>query len=122
MTSNQEQEIPCPDRFELDAFAAGDLANSRLEQMAEHIDACQACGVVVDSLSGRQDSGLVAELRSMDIQPTDLGSENSSHDYEVPETLFRAACSAAAAPTAPASFDAGRRLANRLENGPVRLG
>jgi len=113
---------PCPDQIELSAFAVGDLTDSRLERLAKHIDECRSCGIMVDEVSKDHESGLVAELRAMDIQPADLKVENARHGLEVPETLLKAASDAANLSSIPVSFDVGRRLANRLENGPVQLG
>jgi serine/threonine protein kinase len=117
-----DQNTPCPDPIELKAFAVGDLTDLRIEQLAAHIDACNSCGIVVDDVSKHHESGLVAELRLMNIPSTDPQLENDGRRFEVPETLLQSARDAADLSSIPVSFDAGRRLANKLENGPVRLG
>ena len=117
-----DQATNCPDQTELGAFAVGDLSDARLEQLAQHIDECKSCGIEVDNVSELHGSGLIAELRSLNVQSTDLKIENERRGFEVPEKLLKAACDAAELSSIPVSFDAGRRLANKLENGPVRLG
>lgn len=117
-----DQITPCPESAELWAFAAGDLADARLEQLARHVDQCELCGTVVDAPSKHSDSGLVAELRAMKLHATDLESGRLGSRSVVLESLIQAACNAADAPAMPASFDSGKRLANKLKAGPVRLG
>jgi len=112
----------CPDPSELSAFAIGDVSNFRLEQLAEHIDVCPDCGTLVDRLSRQVDHGLVTELRSMGLRSDGINLGNQSAGRDVPEVLVQAAVAVPERTSVPASFDAGRRLANRLEEGPVRLG
>jgi len=112
----------CPESSELAAFADGNLVDSRLEQLATHIDQCESCGVLVDRISEHDDSDLIAELRTLKFQSTDLNAGNSRHGGLVPEGLLQAAFNAAGQLSPPVSFDSGKRLANRLKNGPVRLG
>ncbi len=119
MTIDSNQH--CPDKPELEAFAVGELADSQLGQLAEHIDHCESCGMVVDEAARQVESGLVAELRSLQIQPADLAIRNEKRIYAIPETLLKTACDAANPSSVPVSFDAGRRLAKRLETGPVHL-
>ncbi|MEM7316699.1 MAG: protein kinase, partial [Planctomycetota bacterium] len=67
-------------------------------------------------------SGLVAELRTLNVRATDLNLRGNEHGIEVPQFLVQAACDAADFTSTPVSFDAGRRLANRLKDGPCHLG
>ena len=117
----------CPDRNELSAFAVGDVSDWRLAQLAEHIEECDACGVALDVVSMQEDSGLVAELQNIkrnspELQSTRLQRETEKIQRDIPEELLKAACETAERSSMPASFDSGRRLANKLKNGPVRLG
>ena len=118
----RQHNTTCPNQKELLDFAVGDLDDERLEQLAVHLDDCELCGMVVDEFSMPPNSGLVADLRSINIQSNDLGKRMDSPIFEVPETLLRAAFDATDLNSIPVSFDPGRRLANRLANGPVRLG
>jgi serine/threonine protein kinase len=115
----------CPDQQELEAFATGELPDSRLDQLAGHIDRCESCGLIVDNATSVSNAGLIAELREMPFsfegQQT-LNDEQNQAGIEVPDTLLRAAFDAADSSKESVSFDAGRRLANRLQKGPVRLG
>ncbi len=117
-----EQNVPCPESAELRAFAVGDVSDVRLEYLANHVDQCEACGIVVDASSKHSDSGLVAELRAMKVQSSDLEVEGERHCNVVLDTLIKAACNAVNTSARPASFDSGKRLANMLKDGPVRLG
>lgn len=117
-----DSNLPCPDPEELRAFAVGDLTDERIDCLARHIVDCAACGEAVDQSAQQQESGLVAELRGMNLMSTDLKGDDSKHGHAVPEALLIAAYDAASRPSNPVSFDAGRRLATRLEAGPVRLG
>jgi eukaryotic-like serine/threonine-protein kinase len=116
------QISPCPELAELWAFAVGDLADARLEQLAKHVDQCELCGDVVDGPSKHRDSGLVAELRAIKVQATDLESETPGRHSAVLQALIEAACNVVDASAMPVCFDSGRRLANKLKAGPVRLG
>jgi serine/threonine protein kinase len=120
MTS--DQHLACPESTELWAFAAGDLTDSRLEQLAKHVEHCESCGIIIDSPSQHSPSSLVAELRAIRHGPTALESRRKGHRCEVPENLVEAACDAVGSSAMPASFDSGKRLANKLKEGPVRLG
>ena len=117
----------CPDRSELSAFAVGEISDWRLKQLAEHIEECDACGVALDAVSKQENFGLVAELQKIDVksaelQLTDLQRETETIQRDVPAELLQAACEAADRSSVPASFDSGRKLANKLKDGPVRLG
>lgn len=120
MTS--DQHLACPESAELWAFAAGDLTDSRLEQLAKHVEHCESCGIIIDSPSQHSPSGLVGELRAIRHRPTALESRRKGYRREVLENLVEAACDAVGSSTMPASFDSGKRLANQLKEGPVRLG
>ncbi|QEG23124.1 protein kinase domain-containing protein [Mariniblastus fucicola] len=115
----------CPDSDELGAFAIGNVPESRLSQLAQHVEQCVACGVAIDAASSQDDSGLVAELQSMNLQSSHTSKSCNSKGrqaFEIPSQLLEAAREAADSASTPASFDSGRRLANKLQDGPVRLG
>lgn len=120
MTEDQSEGCPKPD--ELMAFATGDLNDWRLEQLASHVEQCDLCGIVVDEASKRSDSELVSELRAINFQSTEIKTKNNTGTVVLPERLLKIAVNAADLATPPVSFDAGKRLANRLLSGPVRLG
>lgn len=115
----------CPDKKELEAFAIGELPDARLDQLAGHIDRCDSCGQIVDKATTDDKSGLIGELREISFDSSEQQKPAEGPDREnteVPDTLIRAAYDAVDASEVPVSFDAGRRLANRLQEGPVRLG
>ncbi len=120
MTSGQH--LACAESTELWAFAAGDLTDSRLEQLAKHVEHCESCGIILDSPSQHDQSGLVAELRAIRHRPTAFDSRSKGRRCEALENLVEAVCDAVGSTTMPASFDSGKRLANKLKEGPVRLG
>lgn len=114
----------CPEQYELAAFSVGDLSNQRLEQVADHIDHCEPCGNVVDYIASQTKTGLLAELRSIGIQSSDLAIETRAHSrlLAVPPILLKTVREVPQVASIPESFDSGRRLANRLKKEPVRLG
>lgn len=116
------QNTPCPELTELTAFANGELTDAKLEQLVQHIDQCEPCGMAVDATTKVNDSELVAELRDLKLQAADLNTTNESHSKLVPEQLLKAARDAIDPLSLPVSFDSGKRLANKLKRGSVRLG
>ncbi len=118
----RNHNTPCPELADLVAFANGNLADTKLDHLATHILSCDACGIAVDNVSKKDDSELVTELRAMKAQSSDLCSTNGRNPCFVPKELWQAACLAIDHSSLPASFDSGKRLANKLKNGPVRLG
>ena len=117
----------CPDRNELSAFAIGEVPERRLTQLADHVEECNACGAALDSVAKQENSILVAELQSIglnlpDYQSIDFPNEAASYQRDVPKDLIQTAYRAVDGSFVPATFDSGRRLANRLTTGPVRLG
>lgn len=116
------ENTPCPELAELTAFANGDLTDAKLEHLAIHIDQCESCGMIVDASTKLDDSELVAELRALKVRGADLNMTTERHSSLVPIPLLKAARGAIDPLSFPVSFDSGKRLANRLKNGPVRLG
>jgi serine/threonine protein kinase len=127
----------CPELSELRAFALGEVSEERLEQLADHIVACEACGERLDDYSRQLQPGLLTELRS--LQGTSCLKTNGETPLDssepnpgVPKQLVFAACQVAQNwPHSlrlnsfdPDSFrlDSGQRLANDLKQGPVQLG
>ena len=120
MTTNQSSS--CPSRDDLEAFVAGELGYPRMDELARHFEVCDSCGSTIDDFARNHNSELEAELRALNLRSTDLAAESQKHGVNVPEALYQAACNAVHHSSVPASFDAGRRLANRLKDGPCRLG
>lgn len=109
--------------MELQAFVAGDLTDDLFELLAAHIEDCQSCGEFIDDFSKNSESELVTELRSFNFSSANLESLNQTAiNVDVPENLIKSACASVDPASMPVSFDAGRRLAKTLKNGPVRLG
>lgn len=117
-----ETRVNCPDLNELSAFSIGNVSEARLNELAIHVEQCSLCGVALDAVCTREDSGLVAELQTMNLQSTNQKSGATHVPAEVPTKLLKAACEAVDSSSIPSSFDSGRRLAKQLESGPVRLG
>jgi len=86
----------CPDGTTLEAFSLGRLENSQWQAVAEHLEACGECQERLESFDGADD-GLMTQLRQL---PSD-----ASHSNGVVQIVA----------------DAGRDLARRLADGPVRL-
>jgi serine/threonine protein kinase len=122
----------CPELSELRAFAQGEVSEERLEQLADHIAACEACGERVDHCSKQLQPGLLTELRG--LQGANWGEstcetplDSIEPDPGVPKQLVLAACHVARDwpdSSYPRSFrlDSGQRLAKDLKHGPVQLG
>ena len=97
------------------------LADQRMDQLAGHIENCESCGATVDEFSRQPDSGLVAELRTINV-PIELDLKDEESGLTIPEALVEAACAASDESSVSVSFDAGRRIAKRLQDGPCQLG
>ena len=118
----------CPELSEIRAFAQGEVSEERLEQLADHIAACEACGERVDHCSKQLQPGLLTELRG--LQGANCGETplaSLEPDPGVPKQLVLAACHVAC--DWPHSFysrsfrlDSGQRLAKDLTLGPVQVG
>ena len=117
-----EQSVNCPSQIELREFAIGNIADSRFEAMANHVAECKQCGIKVDEASSKHDSSLVAELRSLAEQTSSSRIENTESVPDIPETLLKLARDARDPSSTPVSFDVGKRLAKKLEEGSCRLG
>ena len=80
----------CPDAEELSRFAIGDLPSAALDDLAEHVERCEACRGALDELddAGRTvDDRLLSGLRSAaSLDPTAVA--------EVPAPLIEAALAA----------------------------
>ncbi len=110
--------IPCPNPKKLAAFASGDLSEKQFEQIAAHVESCERCGFAVDEATFRNKTELLEDLRSLNVRAYELEQGSA----KVPDILVTAACAARSCSSMPVTFDAGRRLANNLTNGVVRLG
>src|SRR5438874_1831733 len=86
----------CPDGDTLQAFSIGKLTADRWQLVAQHLDGCQACQGRIEDFDDARD-GLVTQLAHL---PASEARENADHQLVA---------------------DAGRDLARRLQDGPVRL-
>ncbi len=104
----------CPPSDDLKAFAVGNLEDSKLEQIAAHVEDCVTCEGAVASFDDYAD-GLVSGLKRL---PEPNGPA-------VPDRILEAATSAldtGRGSSASVDLDPGRAFAGRLADGPVRLG
>jgi serine/threonine protein kinase len=101
----------CPDGQTLHAFAVGKLSGQQWESIAVHIEECQTCLGRMEQLDQSRDD-LVEQLQHL---PT--GQTTSDGDNDRWTNLVLAGSSQGCAVAA----DAGRDLARRLREGPVRL-
>ena len=111
----------CPSRLELKEFAGGDMPELQLERLSCHVERCTDCGEILDRELQAEGAGLVSALRAATASMSS-DFEGEGPGIEVPETLVKVASDLGDPAVASMSFDAGRRLANRLQDGPVRLG
>jgi hypothetical protein len=113
----------CPAPDELRAFAVGDLAGTKLEEIAAHVAACPSCDASLHELDAYAD-GLLTELRGLDVQSNGAG-QRGAVEASVPDRLVHVAMTAKDTDSAGegrVSLDPGRRLARKLAEGPCRLG
>jgi serine/threonine protein kinase len=110
---------PCPDRQLLAAFAEGSLFCREWDEVAEHVEDCGRCQLVLDEIEARDD-GLVTQLKSLS-----LAGESGAVSPDVIEPWASAVLGrgngTAAARGESVVADAGRNLARRLREGPVTL-
>ncbi len=108
----------CPENELLRAFAIGQLAETRLEQVAAHVTGCQTCENVLAQFDDYSD-GLLMELRH-------LRHQDPPSTRAVPNEVYHAARAATDSlphsTSSSVSLDPGRAYARRLAEGPVRLG
>ncbi len=108
----------CPSAARLTAFAIGDLPDDDFQGIARHIERCAKCESSLETLDGHSDSFL-QQLRG----PPPADAETDQH---VPRDWVRAARGAFESRSAPDSndlvVDPGRKIANELADGPVRIG
>jgi len=90
----------------LEAFSLGRLENSRWQVVAEHLDACEECQERLERCDGL-DEGLVTHLRQLPAVDPAAAECHGGHSLQTPGVQIVA--------------DAGRDLARRLADGPVRL-
>lgn len=109
----------CPNAEELKAFAVGDLAEGKLEEIADHVSGCGQCDANLQELDKYAD-GLLVDLSQLHDGPA------AGVQAAVPERLLGVAMSARAGDSEgqarDLSLDPGRRLASKLAEGPCRLG
>jgi serine/threonine protein kinase len=114
----------CPNEQELRAFALGDLPEGRLQEIADHLSQCARCDAGLQELDQYAD-GLLVDLSQLDEAQLHDDSREGGH-AAVPQRLLGVAMSVAAGDSGrkprDVSLDPGRRLANKLADGPCRLG
>ena len=119
---NPKQYANCPNEDELSEFAIGNVTDLHFDKIVDHVSECQQCGIKVDEATRLHKSGLVAELRTLAADDSNSPTKNLDRDTDIPETLLKLARDAIHPSSAPVSFDVGKRLANKLEEGNCRLG
>ena len=91
----------CPDGETLQAFSIGKLAEERWAAIAQHLSECGACRGRLEGFDGESD-GLVTELQRLPVANGGAMECHRGHPLQI-------------------VADAGRDLARRLGEGPVRL-
>jgi hypothetical protein len=101
----------CPDGQTLHAFAVGKLSGEQWESIAAHIEECQTCLGRMEQLDQSRDD-LVEQLQHL---PTGQTTSDGQNDRWTNFVL------AGSSQGSSVAADAGRDLARRLREGPVRL-
>ena len=118
-------ELICPDGELLHEFAVGRLGSAELDRIAGHVETCSACQDRLEAFDspGFNSPGfnfpgdeLVSQLRHLEaVDPAQNGSDSAN------ARVIAAATAAGFSTAHHVSADAGRELARRLTEGPVRL-
>lgn len=111
---------PCPTELELKSFVVGKLATMQFEQIATHLIHCTRCDQIAASLENEADDELLASLQT--ITTSHAATNHPVEAFVTSELLDTAVKVLDAAQSLPTSLDPGRRLADRLAEGPCRLG
>jgi hypothetical protein len=106
---------PCPSQEALSDFATGKMTSSRWEAIAQHVEACAQCQVELEVLDRPRDE-LTEELQKLDGSVLPAVDESQAFARAI-----QAIKAGSSAPAKTISADAGRDLARRLLDGPVRL-
>ena len=107
----------CPSDDQLRAFSVGNLADSMLDRVAQHVAACSSCSDSLEALDNYADP-FVGDLNV-------LASQRGSVNFAVPDEVMASAKNALGSTGATSStiaLDPGKRFARRLADGPCRLG
>lgn len=108
-------DVVCPNEALLREFAVGRVADALWEELARHVETCPGCQEKLEALEEPGDE-LVSQLQRLEEpDPGGNGCDSTS------ARLIAAAKSAGTPAGARVSADAGRDLARRLLEGPVRL-
>ncbi|MGE5193352.1 MAG: protein kinase domain-containing protein [Deltaproteobacteria bacterium] len=108
-------EQTCPNQDVLHGFAIGRIAGEHWDAIARHVETCPGCQTRLEDLDSSRD-GLVEQLQRMDPSAK---VENSAD--EPWSQAIAALTSGVRHRGAQISADAGRDLARRLLEGPIRL-
>ena len=109
----------CPKQDELQEFAIGKIAGAQWDTLASHIEACPTCQHQLEILDGSNDV-LVTQLHQFDKRsPTAETGATGGDEPWAGAVLELTSVGRRAGSQIPG--DAGRDLARRLREGPVRL-
>ena len=108
----------CPEIDVLRAFAIGDLAGTKLDQVAAHVIECNSCEHAVAEFDRYSDE-LLTELKRLQNQGP---LRKPSVPQEVLQAARAATDSSRGSMSSPVPLDPGGAYARRLTDGPVRLG
>jgi serine/threonine protein kinase len=112
-------EVLCPHPDALQAFALGRLGRAEWESIAAHVEDCRYCLERLEDLDASAD-GLMAQLQRLDAVRRSAPTPASTRD-EPWERAIAALTGGDSRHGSQLVADAGRDLARRLLEGPVRL-
>lgn len=119
MLKPKQADTECPNFDELRDFANGCVSDERFHELAQHIEDCDTCGIVMDCEIDQDPGDLLEQLQKLD---TPLASSLRVTPESVPRQLVDAACRAMQSRSEMATFDSGSQLASRLKDGPIEFG
>lgn len=107
--------IPCPETATLKQFSLGTLEGKQFEEILTHVSKCADCDRRLAELDSEPDE-LVHVLRSIPADAPRCGDDSAAQLTSLVLENLQSESST------HISFDAGRRLAQKLESGECRLG
>src|SRR5690606_36986072 len=87
VTLDPRSAEPCPDEAVIAAFAQGELPPEQAEVLEAHLDACEACSLVVAELARIFEGEAPAEPEADAASRPHGSHEGSLHSEELAETL-----------------------------------
>jgi len=109
----------CPKQDELHGFAVGKITGAQWETVASHVESCPKCQNQLEILDGSNDE-LVTQLHHLDNRSPVGEINGTTGDEPWAKAVFDLTSTARRAGS-QIPGDAGRDLARRLREGPVRL-